>query len=59
MTPVPTPEGSKPVDLAAVERRIEEDRRRNVLGFDICDNCGHKPDAQELIDHQGDCAKCG
>jgi len=24
-----------------------------------CDNCGHKPDAQEVIDHYGDCSKCG
>lgn len=24
-----------------------------------CDNCGHKPNAQEVLDHHGDCAKCG
>ena len=24
-----------------------------------CDNCGHKPTPQEVIDHHGACAKCG
>lgn len=23
-----------------------------------CENCGHKPTAQEVLDHHGDCAKC-
>lgn len=24
-----------------------------------CENCGHKPTAKEVLDHHGDCAKCG
>jgi len=24
-----------------------------------CENCGQKPTAQEVLDHHGDCAKCG
>lgn len=23
-----------------------------------CENCGHKPTAQEVLDHHGDCSKC-
>lgn len=23
-----------------------------------CENCGHKPTPQEVLDHHGDCAKC-
>jgi hypothetical protein len=23
-----------------------------------CENCGHKPTPQEVIDHHGDCSKC-
>lgn len=24
-----------------------------------CENCGHKPTPKEVLDHRGDCAKCG
>ena len=24
-----------------------------------CDNCGHKPTAQEVVDYKGECVKCG
>ena len=24
-----------------------------------CENCGHKPKPQEVVDHDGDCAQCG
>ncbi len=24
-----------------------------------CSNCGHKPTPQEVLEHHGDCAKCG
>lgn len=31
-----------PIDLAAIQARVEEDRHCNILGFDICDNCGRR-----------------